>query len=368
MRQTFRFCTATLIAALAMIIVPPKPAYAQIAGYNVIAIHGFILTDIINPPSRDEVLNRRPIGSFWAGNAEGYLNWSGAERLEGGIAQIVFEQAKQLAANGVCLAGCVLVTHSTGDLIARYFLAHQDNWLRAAGYEPLNIVASIDLSGAGGGTDLADVAVAAANGWYIPLWMKLAAGAVLGMDLDITDYDELGVVIDLSTSVARNTAMWPSDIPRLRFSVNGGDLLDPVMGQIRAATKVIIKGADDTVIPAHSICGSASPRHIESCSNRVDYKGELGSYRGPEGLLHNHYPILMAHHYDHFDVIKDVHRGKTTFSLNQFVAGLNVDFATYTYTIKRAWWEVWKKTGTWQFVKESEVKSFTRLIYDTLNN
>ncbi|MCG8672756.1 MAG: hypothetical protein MI867_25370 [Pseudomonadales bacterium] len=362
-----KFTAAKLLLFIFGILLFPRTGISQIAGYNVISVHGLILSDLVSPPSRDAVLNRRSIGNFWASHSEGFLNWSGADRLEGGIAEIVFEQAKQHSANGLCVAGCVLVTHSTGDLVSRYFMANQEAWLTAEGYEPLNIVATIDLAGAGGGTELADLAVASANSFWVPLPLKWAAGAVLGLDLDVTDYDELGVVIDLRTSAARNTAMWPSDIPRLRFSVDGAELLDP-LGPAKVVSEKIIPGKDDTVVPAHSSCGSASPEPIKSCSKYVDYYGKLGSYKGPEGLLHNHFPILMAHKYDHFNMIQDDHRGKSTFVLNNFFAGLNVDFQTYTKTVTRKWWEAWKETGTWQYVKESDEKSFSRLIYETLNN
>jgi hypothetical protein len=50
--------------------------------------------------------------------------------------------------------------------------------------KPLNIIATIDYAGAGGGTDLADVAVAAANSEYVPAPMKWAAGMMLGADLE----------------------------------------------------------------------------------------------------------------------------------------------------------------------------------------
>lgn len=345
----------------------PASGIAQIAGYNVISVHGFFLTDIVSPPSREEVLNQRSMGGIWREISEGHLNWSGADRLEGGIAEMVFEQAKQHAANGLCVEGCVLVTHSTGDLVSRYFMANQAAWLASEGYEPLNIIATIDLAGAGGGTELANVAVAAANSFFVPLPLKWAAGAVLGLDFDVTDYDELGVVLDLTTSAARNTAMWPSDIPRLRFSVDGAELLDP-LGPAKIVSEKVIPGADDTVVPAHSSCGASSPKPIKSCSQHVDYYGKLGSHSGPDGYLHNHFPILMAHKYDHFNLVDDTHRGKTTFVLNNFFAGFSIDFATYTRTVTRKWWEVWKETGTWQYVKDSNKKSFSRLIYETINN
>jgi hypothetical protein len=358
-KRTISFAVFTCLALSTLLT--SAAATAQIAGHNVILVHGLISTDLIKPPSREEVLARRKMSEFWQSRAEGYLNWSAADRLEGGIAEIVFEQAKRYSAEGLCTHGCVLVTHSTGDLVSRYFLAHQEAWLTSAGYTPLNIVATIDFAGAGGGTDLADIAVAAANSDYVPLPMKLAAGAVLGMNLDITDYKELGVVLDLTTSGARNHANWPNTIPRLRFSVSGGE-------GIYVATKPFIRGADDTVVPAHSSCGASAPDAIESCSSRISYDGKRTWQFGPRGLLPNHFPVLMASAYDHFNLVADQHKGDTTYVLNNFSAGLTVDFATRTHTVTRRWWEVWKESGTWQYVAGSDSNSFSRLIYQALND
>lgn len=359
---------AVMTAVMTWLVLAVSPlAHAQLAGHNVILVHGFISTDLLKPPSRDEILARRKLSSFWQDRAEGYLNWSGADRVEGGVAKIVYEQALEHARAGLCNQGCVLVTHSTGDLVARYFLENQEAWLRNAGYAPLNIIATLDYAGAGGGTDLADVAAAAANSEAVPEEMKWAAGAILGLDLDVTDYDDLGVVLDLRTSAARNLAMAPNAIPRLRFSVNGGDLLEPGMGQVRTVTKTIIRGADDTVVPAHSSCGASAPDAILSCSSNINYEGKRTWVYGPRGLLHNHYPLLMASDYDHFDLTQDAHRGLVTYVLNDFNAGLKVDFNTYTRTVTRRWWEVWKETGTWQYVSGSDSQSLTRLIYDTFN-
>lgn len=357
----FWLATIFIWAALA------PAASAQLAGHNVLLMHGFIADDLIKPPSREEVLNRRRLSDFWQARAEGFLNWSGADRIEGGIAEVVYEQALAHARRGLCDQGCVLVTHSTGDLVARYYMENQEVWLRNAGYAPLKIIATIDYAGAGGGTDLADVAVAAANSEAIPDVMKWAAGAVIGMNLDVTDYDQLGVVLDLQTSAARNLATAPTATPRLRFSVNGGDLLELGMGQVRAITKTIIRGADDTVVPAHSSCGASAPDAIESCSAHVAYDGKREREFGPRGLLHNHYPVLMAGDYDHFDITQDQHRGLATFVFNDFNAGLKVDFNTFTRSVTRRWWQFWKETGTWQYVSGSDRQSLTRLIYNTFN-
>ena len=65
-------------------------ALELIAGHNVFLVHGFIITDLAKPPTTAEVLSRRKMSTYWQDRAEGYLNWSGAERIEGGIARMVF--------------------------------------------------------------------------------------------------------------------------------------------------------------------------------------------------------------------------------------------------------------------------------------
>ncbi len=347
--------TGTLAAAIGAFACTAGTANAQLAGHNVILVHGFQFSDLQNPPSDSEVLNRRLMPEFWQQRAEGRLNWSSAERVEGGITQQIFEQAKQMAQQGTCNNGCVIVTHSTGDLVTRYFLENQESWMRNAGLEPLDIVAVLDFAGAGGGTELANLAVDIASSGSVPDWIKQAISGLFGMNLSTADISELGVAQDLYVSAARSLATAPSDIPRLRFSGSGGNFL----------INTIIPGADDATVPAHSSCGASSPAAIDSCSNHVKYSGKLTNVNGPSGLMHHHYPILMSKDADHGQVIKDEAKGKISFVLNNFNAGLNVDFATTRETVP--WWQFWRETGTFQYVKNSQNRSISSVVYSTLN-
>jgi len=332
-------------------------AHAQLAGHNVILVHGFQFGDLKSKPSDAEVYNRDLISEFWIQRAEAKMNWSSAERVEGRISEQVFEQAKAISAQGICSNGCVIVLHSTGDQVVRHFLANQESWLRNAGYEPLNIVATLDFAGAGGGTDFADIAVGIVANESVPQWIKDTLGFFLGLDLNAADMSDLGVVQDLTYSGARSISMQPNDIPRLRFSTNGGNS-NPL--------KVLISGHSDGVVPASSSCGASSPQGINSCSNNIAYSGEIKSRNGPSGLLYNHFPVLMSKHYDHGNIKVDETKGKVTFVYNNFNAGVNVDFDTTT--VRVPWWQFWRDTGDFQYVKESDSKSMTRLIYDTLDN
>jgi hypothetical protein len=344
------------IAALAVSLISCT-ASAQIAGYNVLLVHGFQFGDLSSKPSDADVYNRDLISDFWLQRSEGKLNWSSAERVEGRISEQIFEQAKAISAQGTCSNGCVIVLHSTGDQVVRHFLANQEVWLSNAGYEPLDIVATIDFGGAGGGTDFADLAVGIVANQSVPQWIKDTIGFFLGLDLSAADMSDLGVVQDLTYSGARSISMAPNDIPRLRFSGSGGNT-NPL--------KVLLSGYSDGVVPASSSCGSSSPAGITSCSSSIGYSGQIASRNGPSGLLYNHFPVLMSKHYDHGGLKDDNPRGKVTYVYNNFNAGLNVDFDTYNTTVP--WWQFWRDTGRFQFVSDSDNKSMSRLTYETFNN
>ncbi len=331
-------------------------ASAQIAGHNVLLVHGFQFGDLSSKPSDSEVFNRDLISDFWLQRAEGKLNWSSAERVEGKISQQILEQAKNYSRQGTCANGCIIVLHSTGDQVIRHFLANQDAWMASAGLQPLNIIATLDFGGAGGGTDFADLAVNIVADQSVPQVVKSTIGAFLGLDLSSTNYDDLGVVQDLTYAGARSLSSQPNDIPRLRFSGSGGNT-NPL--------KLLLSGHSDGVVPASSSCGAASPAAINSCSNSVGYNGQQTAKNGPLGLFHNHFPVLMSKHYDHGGLKEDAHRGTVTYVQNNFNAGVQVDFSTYTNKVP--WWQFWRETGTFQYLTGSDNQSMSALVYNTLN-
>ncbi|GAA3929247.1 hypothetical protein [Litoribacillus peritrichatus] len=350
--KTIKKITQAALVAGSMLA---SSAFAQVAGHNVILVHGFQMDDLSSKPSDEEVIHRQLIPEYWQQRAEARLGWNSAERVEGKISELIFQQAKQLSIQGTCSDGCVIVTHSTGDLVMRYFLAHQEMWLQDAGLQPLDIVAVLDFAGAGGGTELASLAVNVASNGSVPDWIKQAVAGVFGLSLSSDDISDLGVLQDLDVSAARNLAMMPNDIPRLRFSGSGGNFL----------IHQLIPGADDAVVPAHSSCGASSPEGIDSCSNQVSYSGKLTSVNGPDGLLFNHFPVLMSKNADHGQVIRDEATGAVTYVNNNFSAGLDVDFETEGKRVP--WWQVWRETGRFQFIKGSDAKSVSALVYDNLN-
>ena len=248
--------------------------------------------------------------------------------------------------------------HSTGDLVTRHLLENQARWLQSEGLQPLKILAVMDLAGAGGGTELADLAVSIAynDSWYN--WpVKQAVRAFTGID---PQPDNLGVVNDLQTNTARNLSVGPTAIPRLRF-VGGGSSYGGI-------TKPFIAGTDDGVVPTHSACGATTASGIDSCSNSISLAGKVSGQNGPSGLYYNHYPILMSEGANH-SAVKDTQTGNISVPVvnNTVLNGLQIDFASRTYN-QRAWWQLWGSGDQYVEVPNSNQTSMSNLLYNTLNN
>ena len=309
-------------------------AHAQLAGHNVILVHGFQQEDLANPPANlNEVKSAGEDywRTFWLSRSDARVDWGSDGRVEGNIAQQAYQQMREISQQGLCSDYCIIVSHSTGDLVTRYLLENQARWLQSDGLQPLKILAAIDYSGAGGGTELADLAlnVAYNDSWYN--WpLKQAVRAFTGIT---PEPGKLGVVNDLQTNTARNLAVSPNNVPRLRFVAGGSSY-----GGI---TKPFIAGTDDGVVPTHSACGATTSNGIDSCSSSLSLAGKVSNQDGPSDLYYNHFPILMNEGVSHSGVL-----GSETGNISVPVVndttlnGLRVDFASRTYN-KRSWWQWW---------------------------
>ena len=335
-------------------------AQGQIAGKNVILVHGFQPGDLADPPSSQAEVNQRGDAywqAFWASRAEARIDWASHERVEGGTAERAYSQMIDISQSGLCNEGCVLVTHSTGDLVGRYIVENQANWLQSAGVAPLNILTALDFAGAGGGTELADLAV---NVAYSDNWYDYPAKAALEAFLGVKpEPGNLGVVNDLQPAVARNIGMSPTAVPRLRF-VGGGSSYGGI-------TKPFIKGTDDGVVPLHSACGATTAGSFASCIGSVALDGKRTSVDAPGSRYHNHYPVLMSKGINHGGVIDNTTGNAMTYAYNNFAAsGIAVNFDTYTFN-QRPWWQFWGSGDTYQRVRDSEQASMSEMVYQTLN-
>lgn len=333
-------------------------ANAQLAGKNVILVHGFQSYQLEEKPG-DAALQAnadRYWSAYWGARAEKAFYWSSADRISGGIKDKIRAQVLDAARNNLCVDGCVLVTHSTGDLVTRYMLRNLNNWLTSAGL-PTNrfkVLAVLDFAGAGGGTEIADIAVAISEGsGLINSAQRWAVELAMGFR---PEQGELGVLYDLQPNTARNTAIFNGPVPRLRFAGTGTNF--------GGVTKPFISGADDSTVPLHSACGAASKGAYDSCSRSVQPNGVLTSVSAaPSSLWYNHYVVLMGEKSDHGQVISAETSGNfTTVSNNQTFGGLTVDFNTYT---ERKWWSWWKKV---RWVRNGDSYSMSDNVYRTLNN
>jgi len=347
-----------LAGVLALTTLLPITAFAQVAGYNVIAIHGFGMEDYTVNPSYEEIVDAGKKhwdspDQFWSDHYEAHMSWGSQHRIEneeGGLGQImkdVYKQAEEISASHLCDAGCVIVSNSTGDLVTRYFLDTQNDVMK----NPLNIVATLDFVGAGGGTELADLAVSAVNNQEeeISSWLlTFIAGSVTG---GTPTPENIGVLYDLQPTVARTLGTnFNNAVPRLRFSSDNGN------GDIQG---IYMLGNNDGVVPAHSSCGSVRNEAIDSCSDVLSYDGEMDDTRGPYALMNNHFPIIMAYGLEHLEVNKKVAPEQDMTYVNSF-AWFNDKIKTHVD--EGFWW--W--SSDYLYITGSADKSVPQVLFESV--
>jgi hypothetical protein len=324
--------------------------------YKIVLIHGLQPLQLISDGNVTESGENYWKG-YWNDLSDARIDWPSYERIEDKIAtDYLWPKLKSFSESNFCDPGCVFVTHSTGDLVARYIIENQATWLDNAGLAPLNIVATFDIAGAGGGSELADLAVSVAQGtenWTFII--EAALEAWLGGQLS----EELGVLHDLKVNNARQLAPLPdARIPRLRFVADASDFL--------GVTSPFIQGNDDGVVGSHSSCGGNRQGYYGSCSAQVDFNGKVSNQGNAiSGFMPYHYPMLMSEDYAHLSVIESHHKGKVTAASNHenLLSGETVHFDTYTTT--KGWW-LWK--NDYLYVENSDDDSMSMLIYDAIPN
>ncbi|ESP91171.1 MULTISPECIES: hypothetical protein [Pseudoalteromonas] len=324
---------------------------ANAKAYKTVLVHGFQSQQLTAmDPRKIDSDGEAYWAEYWGGLADERIDWPSYERVEGKIASdYLWPKLRTMSEQGVCQPGCIFLTHSTGDLITRYIIDNQANWLENAGLEPLNIVATFDVAGAGGGSELADLAVNVANGLANPV-VEAAVRAWLGRSVGQT----LGVLNDLKVNNARQIASFPGDrTPRLRF-VADGDLYFN-------ATKLFLPGIDDSVVAAHSACGANQVAAFDSCSVHVGMDGKLTSQDdGVRHFLPYHYPMLMSDNYDHYSVILNQAKGKVTTANTSINVAPNKSVAFSTYEEEKGFW-LWKKK--YRYVRQSDNTSMSALLF-----
>ncbi len=252
------------LSCLSLLLGLSSTASAQLNGYHVVLVHGFNAYDLRNQPNQPTVSanGAQYWSEYWHQHADTRIDWPSHERIEGKIStDYLWPALQKLSLNNSCQQGCLFITHSTGDLVTRYLIDNQANWLENAGLTPLNIVATLDFAGAGGGSELADTVVnnIEANG--------LTGSAIRRMAKSWLGFEpkshQLGVLHDLVVNTARQLAPQPDDsVPRLRFSANSTEYF--------GLTGPFLTGSNDGVVSAHSSCGSQRVRRYNSCSRELE--------------------------------------------------------------------------------------------------
>jgi hypothetical protein len=323
--------------------------------YRTILIHGLQPQQLIDAAgSNIESDGESYWASYWGRLSDERIDWPSYERIEGKIAtDWIWPKLKQFSESKLCEPGCVLVTHSTGDLVARYIIDNQENWLTNAGYAPLNIVATFDIAGAGGGSELADLAVSALTAsadwsWVIDRALKWWLGS------DVTE--AVGVLHDLKVNNARRIAPFPDDrAPRLRFVAEGDDFF--------GATKLFLRGKDDGVVALHSSCGASSVRAFGSCSRNIATDGQVTTQGdGVRGFMPYHFPMIMSDNYSHNNIINAVHKGQVTVANST----TQIDGRTISFETADEFYGHWFWKKQYRFVAHSDRLSASELIYNTM--
>lgn len=342
---------ATAVAAFSF------SAHAAIGDHPVILIHGFQAGQLQTKPDSQVVEQDGEAywRDYWLAKADDRIDWPSHERVAGKIStDYIWPKLQELSRNQTCANGCIFVTHSTGDLVARYMLDNQANWLENAGLQPLNVLATFDFAGAGGGSELGDMAVNVAEGSGFINWtLKSAVELWLG---EVPDSHNTGVLNDLKVANARQLAPMPDGrIPRVRFTGDSSDFYGTTSG--------FLPGNDDGVVASHSTCGASRAGDFSSCSVSIAYNGKLAPQSsGVSDFMPDHYPLLMGEGYSHGGLIGNIHGGEVT-AANQQATLANGKTLKVSTSDERYW-----LTGYYyRYVDGSDSKTMSELATELLN-
>lgn len=221
------------------------------------------------------------------------IPWSSKDRLNKGIIRGVSERIKAEMAKGLCANKCVMITHSTGGLVADHLLSSAlDSRGSSYDYSEIanKIAIVIDLASAAGGSEVGALArdVAYGVGCSNIITQKILGLIFKGVNCGAGE-DSIGVTNDLVPTRARqiNGSQF-TFTPTLMVSGEGtADWFGPL-------THLILPGNDDSVVAMHSTCGANSAAAVDSCSASMKPNGELANVSAPKGLYAAHYPWIMT--------------------------------------------------------------------------
>ncbi len=281
-----------LVAIIICGVVFASSAKAELNGKKVVFIHGLQIVALDPRTTNQERFEdaREQAGPVLNSIIDEFIYYDSARRLTANT-NTLYQQIKSLEARETCAQGCYFVTGSTGDLVARYIISRLGQW--EVDSAKFNILLSVDIVGAGGGTELADVVVGLVQGGRFARTIRNAiTQAFYGIRIPSATA-LLGIVNDLRPSIARRHANGQYNIPRLRVAAGG---------QIPIVSRFFITGRDDSTVPLHSACGSAIRESIQSCADKIKIDGRVSRADGPTALLYNYFPILMAEKMRHTQI------------------------------------------------------------------
>ncbi|MDX1451765.1 MAG: hypothetical protein R3183_04340 [Oleiphilaceae bacterium] len=238
--------------------------------------------------------------------------------------------------------GCIVITHSTGDIVMRWIEANKHTALDDATRQAFDVLTYVDMAGAGGGTEGATLLYWAANlaNALTPseqddldlanYWINTLFGTEGVLYMEAGKHFNAGILFDLQVHEARNADRSnPDEIPKLRIASAG----DEPYGFI---THAFIKGRDDSVLPLHSTCGSANAHAYDSCSHARDLNGKVTLFNDAPLFFYRHnYPFIQSE-----DLRHNGHQwndtGNTMVALmgdGQVAPGVRIDIEETT-----SWW------------------------------
>ena len=334
--------------------------------HPIIVIPGFWGQDLVDRPTCDELLARYKndehaeygdravlepkvdrVPNFWDAQSAARIDWSSKDRLDTVIQKNVLPVMKKLSDEDICEPnGCVLVTHSTGDLIASKWLDEGPGLLKAEGMKNVKIVASFDFAGAAGGSEMADMTLdavsvkdfGAALLGFLPSFsetdlQKIAtwffSEALFETD-EIIRVEDTGILQDLSINAARNNIFHDRNrVPRLRIATEAPErtIYFWISKSLQVRTLVntfmafifspgdwwkIGPGSNDGAVSSHSSCGAAGIGGFTRCSPNLGFDGNREKIRwvAPRRLKASHYPLLVSDQYHHLEIWADQYRGR----------------------------------------------------------
>ncbi|VUD66036.1 hypothetical protein TDB9533_03488 [Thalassocella blandensis] len=362
------FLTITIKITLSFLLFSTT-AEAKLAGKNLLLVHGFQLEHLLSAPTDN---GKADAENYWRNfepatkNPEStrILHWPSHLRIEGqhGIAALLSEQLTTILSSGFCDNQCIIVTHSTGDLVTRYMLANKYSLLGPELAEKLKVAAVIDMAGAGGGTEIASVILDVINGINQSSTMVEIVKFISGVDLSAAT--TTGIVTDLQPNIARNLALNHMDaIPHLRIASTGNE------DYFGFLSDMFIKGGDDSVVPLHSTCGAVFANSYSSCVKDLAMDGKVQHVNdAPHSseLYDYHYPIILSDALAHTDMNKDIRGNSMTFALegasryedqNANALALLPEYEVVTF-----WWDWFNE---YRLITGAQNKSVGRVIIDT---